>query len=78
MVRRNLAQKGVAMTANELPDLDKVRDAIKAAHQAEDHLLALDRNAVVRDDGHPIIAPNDDDRESRSRVRHHGRRPAGG
>lgn len=55
-------------------ELDKVREAIKAAHAAERHLLDLDRNALTHDEGHPIFAPNEDERTIRSHVRTHGRR----
>ncbi len=62
-------------THEELPDLDKVKEAISAARKAEEDLLKLNRNAVRHDDGHPIMAPNDEDRTAYSHVKHHGRGP---
>ncbi len=61
------------MTADELPDLEKVKEAIEQARRAEERLLELDGDAVVHDVGHPIMAPNEDDRQSRQHVRTHGR-----
>lgn len=61
---------------DEVTDLDRVKAAIKAAQQAEQDLLKLDRNAVRHDDGHPIMAPNEEDRAAFSHVKHHGRRGA--
>ncbi len=63
------------MTAEQLPDLDQVKEAIRQAREAEEHLLEVDQNGVVHDTGHPILAPNEDDRRNLSHVRTHGRRP---
>ncbi len=62
------------MTAEQLPDLEQIKAAIRQAREAEDHLLEVDRNGVLHDGGHPILAPNDDDRRSLTHARTHGRR----
>lgn len=59
---------------DEVPDLERVKAAIRAAQQAEQELLKLDANAVRHDEGHPILAPNDEDRAAHDYAKHHGRR----
>lgn len=41
------------MDSPDLPDLEQLKHTIEEAHAAEDRLLAVDRNAIVLDEGSP-------------------------